>query len=118
MKLSFRSRFRRAPIDIVDDFQRLHSPLFAQENGILPTSKILYISREFTKPGKDGTPHQTAEAGYLRAEAASKVSQHYLAAVALSGPSRAMFMYSYPSFAAMEAQHLKQVVGHHLDRGH
>jgi len=107
MKLSFRSGFAALPLILLKTFSAPFAVL-AQENGILPTSKILYISREFTKPGKDGTPHQTAEAGYLRAEAASKVSQHYLAAVALSGPSRAIFMYSYPSFAAMEAQHLKQ----------
>ena len=58
------------------------------------------------------------EAGYLRAEAASKsFPEHYLAAVALSVLSRAIFMYSYPSFAAMEAQHLKQC-RRHLDGCH
>jgi hypothetical protein len=79
--------------------------LLAQENGVIPNNKILFISREYTKPGKDGTPHQITEAAYLRAEAASKNSPHYYAATALSGPSRSLFIYSYPSFAAMEAEH-------------
>ena len=79
--------------------------LFAQENGVIPGNNILFISREFTKPGKDGTPHQMTEAAYIHAEAASKAGPHYYAAVALSGPSRALFLYSYSSFAAMEAEH-------------
>ena len=79
--------------------------LVAQENGIIPTNKILFISREYTKPGKDGTPHQLTEAAYLRAEAASKNAPRYYAASALSGPSRTLFMYAYPSFAAMESEH-------------
>jgi hypothetical protein len=79
--------------------------LVAQENGIIPVNKILVISREYTKPGKDGSPHQMTEAAFLRAEAASKNSPHYIAATSLSGPSRSLFMYSYPSFAAMEAEH-------------
>jgi hypothetical protein len=38
--------------------------LFAQE--VLPTAIILVTSREYTKPGKDGTPHQAVEAAYPR----------------------------------------------------
>jgi hypothetical protein len=113
MKLSFSNRSAALPLLLLASFSAPLA-LFAQENGILPTNKILYISREYTKPGKDGTPHQMTEAAFLRAEAASKASQHYLAAVALSGPSRALFMYSYPSFAAMEAQHAKQVADNTL----
>jgi hypothetical protein len=79
--------------------------LLAQENGIIPSPKLLYIQYEFTKPGKDGTPHQMAEAEYVKAEAASKAGPHYVAAVSLSGPSQAIFLYSYPSFADMEVAH-------------
>ena len=107
MKLPFRSRSAALPLLLLASFGAPIA-LFAQESGVVPNPKILYISREFTKPGKDGAPHQMTEAAYLRAEAASKVSQHYIAAVALSGPARALFMYSYSSFADMEAQHLKQ----------
>jgi hypothetical protein len=79
--------------------------LVGQDAGVLPSGKILYIAREFTKPGKDGTPHQMTEGAFVRAAAASKAGPHYLAAVAISGPSRALFMYSYDSFEAMETQH-------------
>src|SRR5580692_6178631 len=76
--------------------------LFAQD--ILPGSKLLVISREYTKPGKDGAPHQAVEGAYPKALAAGKVPNHYYAAVSLSGPSRALFFHSYSSFADMAAE--------------
>jgi hypothetical protein len=71
--------------------------LFAQD--VLPTSKILVISREYTKPGKDGAPHQMVESAYPRALAASKISNHYYALVSMSGPPRVLFFHGYASFA-------------------
>ena len=53
--------------------------LFAQD--ILPSAKLLVISREYTKPGKDGAPHQAVEAAYPKALAAGKVPNHYYAYV-------------------------------------
>ena len=47
MKVSFRSRSAALPLRLLTTF-RLHSPP-SPGDGILPTSKILYISREFTK---------------------------------------------------------------------
>ena len=76
--------------------------VFAQD--ILPTAKVLVISREYTKLGKDGAPHQTVEGAYPRALAAGKVPNHYYAAVSLSGPSRALFFHGYSSFADMAAE--------------
>jgi hypothetical protein len=75
--------------------------LFAQD--VLPTTKILVISREYTKPGKDGAPHQMVEGAYPRALAASKVPNHYYALVSMSGPPRALFFHGYSSFAEMAA---------------
>jgi hypothetical protein len=75
--------------------------LFAQD--VLPTSKILVISREYTKPGKDGAPHQMVEGAYPRALAANKIPNHYYAMVSLSGPPRALFFHGYSSFADMGA---------------
>jgi hypothetical protein len=75
--------------------------LFAQD--VLPSSKILVISREYTKPGKDGAPHQMVEGAYPRALAAGKIPNYYYAAVSLSGPSRALFFHGYSSFADMLA---------------
>jgi hypothetical protein len=71
--------------------------LFAQE--VLPTPKILVISREYTKPGKDGPPHQAVEAAYPRTLAAAKSPNHYVAAVSLSGPPRVLFFHGYDSYA-------------------
>lgn len=71
--------------------------LFAQE--VLPSAKILVISREYTKPGKDGPPHQTVEGAYPRALAAAKIPNHYFAAVSLSGPPRVLFFHGYGSYA-------------------
>src|SRR3984885_13325491 len=63
--------------------------LFAQD--VLPTAKILVISREYTKPGKDGTPHHAVEGAYPRALGGAKSPNHYFAAVSLSGPPRVFF---------------------------
>ncbi len=71
--------------------------LFAQD--ILPSAKLLVISREYTKPGKDGAPHQAVEAAYPKALAAGKVPNHYYAVVSLSGPPRVLFFHGYDSYA-------------------
>jgi hypothetical protein len=71
--------------------------LFAQD--ILPSAKLLVISREYTKPGKDGAPHQAVEGAYPKALAAGKVPNHYYAAVSLSGPPRVLFFHGYDSYA-------------------
>jgi hypothetical protein len=71
--------------------------LFAQD--ILPGAKLLVISREYTKPGKDGAPHQAVEGAYPKALAAGKVPNHYYAAVSLSGPPRVLFFHGYDSYA-------------------
>jgi hypothetical protein len=78
------------------------APLFAQD--ILPTAKILVISREYTKPGKDGAPHQAVEGAYPRALAAGKIPNHYYAAVSLSGPARVLFFHGYGSYAEWAEQ--------------
>lgn len=105
MKLSFRGPFAACPL-LLSVFVSAPLALSAQENGILPSPKFLVIDREFVKPGRDGAAHQATEGAFVRAMAASKTpASHYYAAVALSGPSRALFMYSYPSIAAIEAEH-------------
>jgi hypothetical protein len=71
--------------------------VFAQD--VLPTAKILVISREYTKPGKDGPPHQAVEGAYPRVLAAAKSPNHYFAAVSLSGPPRVFFFHGYNSYA-------------------
>jgi hypothetical protein len=76
--------------------------LFAQD--ILPAAKILVISREYTKPGKDGAPHQAVEGAYPKVLAAGKIPNHYFAAVSLSGPPRVLFFHGYESYAEWAEQ--------------
>jgi hypothetical protein len=76
--------------------------LFAQD--ILPAAKLLVISREYTKPGKDGAPHQAVEGAYPKALAAGKIPNHYYAAVSLSGPPRVLFFHGYESYAEWAEQ--------------
>jgi hypothetical protein len=105
MKLPFRGLLAACPL-LLSIVGSAPLALSAQENGILPSPKIMVIDREFVKPGKEGTAHQAAEGAFIRAMAASKTpSSHYTAAVSLSGPSRVLFMYPYPSLAAVEAEH-------------
>jgi len=67
-------------------------------------SKYLVINREFTKPGRDGTPHEATEAAYMRAAESGKAPFHYVAFTSLSGPNRALFVSSYDSMEAVEAE--------------
>jgi hypothetical protein len=78
------------------------TPLFAQD--ILPPAKLLVISREYTKPGRDGASHQAVEAAYPKVLAVGKMPSHYYAAVSLSGPPRVLFFHGYESYAEWAAQ--------------
>jgi hypothetical protein len=78
--------------------------LSAQDKAIISSPKVLVITREFTKPGKDGSPHQKTEGAFVHAMAQYKATDHYYAVTSLSGPSRALFLSSYASFAALEAE--------------
>ena len=64
--------------------------------------KVLVITREYTKPGKSGTQHEKTESAFVQAMTRAKWPTHYLAVESLSGPSRALFLTGYDSFAAWE----------------
>ena len=64
--------------------------------------KVLVITREFTKPGRSGTPHEKTESAFVQAMTHAKWPTHYLAVESLSGKSRALFLTGYESFAAWE----------------
>src|SRR5271156_7058265 len=74
--------------------------VYAQQGAVLPTQKVLVITREVVKPGKDGTPHEKTEGAFVHALAAAKSDVHYYAATSLTGPPRARFFSTYSSFAA------------------
>jgi hypothetical protein len=80
------------------------TPFHAQSAEATDAGKVLVIEREFTKPGRDGASHEATEAAYVRAMKAGNGKMHYVAVASITGPSRALFISSYPSFAAMEAE--------------
>lgn len=74
--------------------------VFAQENDLPP--KILTVTREYTKPGKDGMSHEKTESAFVRAMTKAKWPTHYLAVQSLSGKPRVLFLTGYDSFEAWE----------------
>jgi hypothetical protein len=72
----------------------------AASNNMTPP-KVLSITREMVKPGR-GAAHQKLESAFARAFAQSKMQDHYLAMVSVTGPDEAWFISGYDSFAQME----------------
>jgi len=70
--------------------------------------KVLVIQREYLKPGRAGSVHEKSESAFVRAMAAAKWPTHYFAVESMSGPSRALFLLGYPSFAAWEKDNMAQ----------
>ncbi len=64
--------------------------------------KVLVIQREWVKPGKNGALHNKSESAFVQAMMAAKEPNHYLAATAMTGHTRALFFVGYDSFAAWE----------------
>ena len=74
----------------------------AQEMTPPSPPKVLVISREYLKPGRAGGVHERSESAFVQAMTAAKWPVHYFAVESMSGPSRALFLTGYPSFAAWE----------------
>lgn len=70
--------------------------------------KVLLVQREFVKPGMTGAPHLRTESAFVQAMTAAKWPTHYLGMDSMSGPSRAIFLVGYDSFAAWEKDNLAQ----------
>ena len=79
--------------------------VIAQDYSMAPP-KVLLVQREFLKPGVGGTPHMKTESAFVQAMTAAKWPTHYLGMDAMSGPSRALFLVGYDSFAAWEKDNL------------
>ncbi len=104
MKLPFRNKPSTLPLLLM---MAGIAPLAAsaQDNGVIPTTnKVLVVMREYTKPGKDGAAHQKTEGAYHQAHKAGNGTPRYYAVTSISGQSRALFLSSYPNFAAWEAE--------------
>jgi hypothetical protein len=78
--------------------------LHAQMDTMSGPPKVLVIDREFLKPGKAGGLHEKSESNFIRASAAAKTKNYYFGMDSLSGPSRSLFFFAYPSFEAWEKQ--------------
>jgi hypothetical protein len=64
--------------------------------------KVLTVTREFTKPGKNGMSHEKTESAFVQAMTRAKWPTHYLAVDSLSGKPRSLFFTPYDSFEAWE----------------
>lgn len=94
--------------------------LVAQDAQATSIPKVLQITREFIKPGRNGAAHEKTEAAFVQAMAKANWPTHYLAVTSMSGKSRALFMTRYDSFEALEkdlaAQQKNAALTNALDR--
>ncbi len=73
-----------------------------EDNAAMMPPKVLVVSREYTKPGKSGTPHEKTESAFVQAMSRAQWPAHYLAVESLSGKPRSLFLTGYESFDAWE----------------
>ena len=64
--------------------------------------KVLQITREYTKPYKNGMAHDKTESAFVQAMTKSKIPAYYVGLTSLSGKSRSLFLTIYGSFAEWE----------------
>lgn len=74
----------------------------AQEKPEMGPPKVLGITREWTKPGRNGTAHEKTESAFVQAMSKAKWPTHYLAVDSISGKPRSLFLTGYESFEAWE----------------
>jgi hypothetical protein len=74
----------------------------AQEKAEMGPPKILTVTREWTKPGRNGTSHEKTESAFVQAMAHAKWPTHYLAVDSVSGKPRSLFLTGFDSFEAWE----------------
>jgi hypothetical protein len=65
--------------------------------------KVIQLTREWIKPGKNGMVHDRSESAFVSLMNKAKLQGHYVALNSMSGKSRALYLTRYPSFAAWEA---------------
>lgn len=64
--------------------------------------KVLQVTREYTKPYKNGAAHDKAESAFVQAMTKAKIPTHYVGLTSMSGKSRSLFLSIYDSFADWE----------------
>jgi hypothetical protein len=100
MKLSHCLRTAPLPLLLAVGFASCTS-MTASAQAILSSPKIMNITREYVKPGKEPA-HAKTEGAFVDAMAKGNSTVHYIAATSLSGAPRALFLASFDSFAAAE----------------
>jgi hypothetical protein len=78
------------------------APVIAQEKQDMGPPKVLTVTREYTKPGRNGTAHEKTESAFVQAMAKAKWPTHYLAVESVTGKPRVLFFTGYESFEAWE----------------
>jgi hypothetical protein len=74
----------------------------AQEQSEMSPPKVLTVTREWTKPGRNGMSHEKTESAFVQAMTRAKWPTHYLAVDSVSGKPRSLFFTGYDSFEAWE----------------
>ena len=64
--------------------------------------KILQVTREYTKPYKNGAAHNKTESAFLQAMYKAKFPAYYVGLTSMSGKSRSLYLTIYNSFAEWE----------------
>ena len=73
-----------------------------QTSGTPSVPKILQITREYSKPYKNGTAHDKTEGAFVQAMTKANWPTHYFALSSLSGPLRSLYFTQYASLEAWE----------------
>ncbi|MFZ1613228.1 MAG: hypothetical protein WAT51_03590 [Holophaga sp.] len=84
-------------------FACLMAPALLAQSGPMPPPPLMLFIREEIKPGK-GSAHEKTEAAWTKALTKAKSTDYYMGMNALTGPSEALFVVGYGSFADWEAK--------------
>jgi len=76
--------------------------LAAAQDATVTPPKVIEIVREYLKAGKSLAAHDRSEAAFVSFSGRAKLQGHYVALNSMSGKPRALYIYRYPSFDAME----------------
>jgi hypothetical protein len=64
--------------------------------------KVLQVTREYSKPYKNGAAHDKTEGAFLQAMNKAKFPAYYVGLTSMSGKSRSLYLTIYDSFAEWE----------------
>ena len=64
--------------------------------------KVLQVTREYTKPYKNGMAHDKTESAFVQAMTKAKFPAYYVGLTSMSGKSRSLYLTIYGSFAEWE----------------